>query len=195
LVNNAGGYFASRRVSGDGIEMTFGLNHLAYFLLTHLLLERIKASGPGRIVNVSSRLHMQGALDFDDLEMKQRYNGLKAYNNSKLANVMFTYALARRLKGSGVTVNCLHPGFVASSFGHNNFGFMGTALWLAQKIAAISPEKGARTSVYLASSPDVAGVTGKYFSDSKEMASSPVSYDETLQERLWSVSADMTGVG
>lgn len=195
LVNNAGGYFASRRVNADGIEMTFGLNHLGYYTLTNLLLERIKASGPARIVNVSSRLHLQGTIDFDNLEMQRGYNGLKQYNNTKLANVLFTYALARRLKGTGVTVNTLHPGFVASSFGHNNNNLMGVALWTAQKLFAISPAKGARTSIYLASSPDVEGVTGKYFDASKETASHALSHDEALQDKLWSVSAKMTGIG
>lgn len=195
LVNNAGGYFVSRRVNADGIEMTFGLNHISYYLLTHLLLDRIKASAPARIVNVSSRLHLQGVIDFANLEMTKGYNGLKQYNNTKLANVLFTYALARRLAGTRVTTNALHPGFVASSFGHNNRGVMGGVLWLAQKVAAVSPQKGARTSIFLASSPDVSGVTGKYFQDCKETASHSVSYDEALQEQLWRYTAKMTGVG
>jgi NAD(P)-dependent dehydrogenase (short-subunit alcohol dehydrogenase family) len=195
LVNNAGGYFASRRVNADGIEMTWGLNHLSYYTLTNLLLDKIVASAPARIVNVSSRLHLQGVIDFNNLEMGKGYNGLKQYNNTKLANVLFTYALARRLQGSRVTANALHPGFVASSFGHNNSGLMGMALWLAQKVAAVSPQKGAETSIYLASSPDVQGVTGKYFDSKKETASHALSYDEALQEKLWAVTAKMTGVG
>lgn len=195
LVNNAGGYFSSRRVNADGIEMTFGLNHLGYYTLTNLLLERIKQSAPARIVNVSSRLHLQGALDFDDLEMSRRYNGLKQYNNTKLANVLFTYALARRLKGTQVTANALHPGFVASSFGHNNNDLSGMFLWAAQKVLAISPAKGARTSIHLASAPEVEGVTGKYFESSKETASHALSYDESLQDKLWAISAKMTGIG
>jgi NAD(P)-dependent dehydrogenase (short-subunit alcohol dehydrogenase family) len=195
LVNNAGGYFASRRVNADGIEMTFGLNHVGYYLLTNLLLERIVASAPARIVNVSSRLHLQGRIAFDDLEMERGYNGLQQYNNTKLANVLFAYALARRLKGTRVTSNALHPGFVASSFGHNNRGPMGYLLWLAQKVAAVSPKKGARTSIYLASSPEVEGVTGKYFQDCKEAPSLVSTHDEALQERLWQVTAKMTGVG
>jgi NAD(P)-dependent dehydrogenase (short-subunit alcohol dehydrogenase family) len=195
LVNNAGGYFASRRVNADGIEMTLGLNHFGYYSLTNLLLERIKASAPARIVNVSSRLHLYGAIDFDNLDMARGYNGGKQYNNTKLANVLFTYALARRLKGTGVTANALHPGFVASSFGHNNKNLMGFALWGAQKLFAISPAKGARTSIYLASSPEVEGVTAKYFENSKETASHALSYDEALQDRLWAVSAKMTGFG
>jgi NAD(P)-dependent dehydrogenase (short-subunit alcohol dehydrogenase family) len=195
LVNNAGGYFASRRVNADGIEMTLGLNHLGYFTLTNLLLERIKASAPARIVNVSSRLHLQGAINLDDLEMARKYNGLKQYNNTKLANVLFTYALARRLNGTGVTANALHPGFVASSFGHNNKNLSGLFLWAAQKVFAVSPAKGARTSIFLASSPAVEGVTARYFDNSKETASHAMSYDEGLQERLWAASAKMTGVG
>jgi NAD(P)-dependent dehydrogenase (short-subunit alcohol dehydrogenase family) len=195
LVNNAGGYFASRRVNADGIEMTFGLNHLGYYTLTNLLLERIKASAPARIVNVSSRLHLSGAIDFDNLEMKRGYSGTKQYNNTKLANVLFSNALARRLNGTGVTSNALHPGFVASSFGHNNKNLMGMALWTAQKLFAISPVKGARTSIFLASSPDVAGVTGKYFDNCKDTAAHALSYDEALQDRLWAVSAKMTGIG
>jgi NAD(P)-dependent dehydrogenase (short-subunit alcohol dehydrogenase family) len=195
LVNNAGGYFSSRRVNADGIEMTFGLNHLGYYTLTNLLLERIKQSAPARIVNVSSRLHLQGALDFDDLEMSRRYNGLKQYNNTKLANVLFTYALARRLKGTQVTANALHPGFVASSFGHNNNDLSGMFLWAAQKVLAISPAKGARTSIHLASASEIEGVTGKYFENSKETASHALSYDESLQDKLWAISAKMTGIG
>jgi NAD(P)-dependent dehydrogenase (short-subunit alcohol dehydrogenase family) len=195
LINNAGGVFASRRVNADGIEMTWGLNHVAYYLLTQLLLERIKASAPARIVNVSSRLHMQGALNFDDLEMRKGYSGLKAYNNSKLANVCFTYALARRLAKDRVSVNCLHPGFVASKFGHNNVGLTGLIMRLAQSVAAVNVEKGAKTSIYLASSPEVEGVTGKYFTECKPAASSDSSNDAAVQERLWQVTAQMTGVG
>lgn len=195
LVNNAGGYYSSRRVSADGVEMTFALNHLSYYVLTNLLLDKIKASSPARIINVSSRLHLQGVIDFANLEMQRGYDGLKAYNNSKLMNVMFTYALARKLKGTQVTANCLHPGFVASGFGHNNYGLYGLGLRVLQAVAAVPVKKGAETSIYLASSPEVDTVTGKYFVNKKPEASSELSYNMDLQEKLWAVTAKMTGIG
>ncbi len=189
LANNAGGYFAKREVSADGHEMTWALNHLDYFLLTDLLLEVIKASAPARIVNVSSGAHtsVQG-INFDDVEFQRGYSGWTVYGHSKLANVMFTYELARRLAGTRVTANVLHPGFVATGFGHNNGGLMRTGMNVAQKIAAKKPAQGAATSVYLASSPEVEGVTGKYFSDEKETKSSAASYDVGAQQRLWALS-------
>jgi NAD(P)-dependent dehydrogenase (short-subunit alcohol dehydrogenase family) len=192
LLNNAGGYFAKREVSSDGIEMTWALNHLNYFLLTDLLLDVIKASAPARIVNVSSGAHTGAKrINFEDVEFKKGYSGWPAYSHSKLANVMFAYELARRLDGTQVTVNALHPGFVATGFGHNNGGLMRTGMSAIQKIAAKKPEQGAATSIYLASSPQVAGVTGKYFSDSKETKSSSASYDVSAQQRLWELSEQM----
>jgi len=191
LINNAGAAFTSRQVSVDGIEMTWALNHLAYFLLTNLLLERLKASGYARIINVSSDQHTHGKIRFDDLEGKQRYNGLAAYQQSKLANLLFTYELARRLEGTGVTVNALHPGLVATNLWTNN-GFLGKLLRRGLNLFSISAEAGAHTSIYLTTSPDVEGVTGKYFVKEKAVSSSPASYDEAAARRLWEVSAAMT---
>lgn len=191
LVNNVGAFIARRRVSADGIEMTFALNHLAPFLLTNLLRDVLIASAPARIVNVSSALHAQGKIVFDDLQMARGYNGLAQYNNSKLANVLFTYELARRLAGTRVTVNALHPGAVRTNLTAANGGVF---KWIVQplfNLIAISVEEGARTNVYLASSPEVEGVTGKYFGKCKEWKSSPASYDEEAQKKLWEVSAAM----
>jgi len=192
LINNAGGYFAKREETADGLEMTWALNHLNYFLLTDLLLDVIKASTPARIVNVSSGAHTGAKrINFDDVEFKHGYSGWTVYSHSKLANVMFAYELARRLEGTQVTANALHPGFVATGFGHNNGSLMRTGMNVVQKIAAKKPEQGAATSVYLASSPEVEGVTGKYFSDSKGTKSSAVSYDVDAQQRLWELSEQM----
>ncbi len=194
LVNNAGGLWMLRQETVDGIEMTFAVNHLGYFLLTHLLLDTLIASAPARIVNVSSALHRQAQMNFDDLQGKRSYNPLNAYNQSKLANVLFTYELARRLDGTGVTANALHPGGVRTNLVARNGGLF---KWFVQplfNLQAISVEQGARTSVYLASSPEVEGITGKYFGKCQEWRSSPDSYDEAAQKRLWQVSAEMTGM-
>ncbi|MBA3943371.1 MAG: SDR family oxidoreductase [Herpetosiphonaceae bacterium] len=192
LVNNAGLMFTKRQESVDGIEMTWALNHLGYFLLTNLLLDTLKASGPARIVSVSSSAHVGAKLNFADLEGRQSYGGYRAYSRSKLANVMFTYELARRLQGMSVTANCLHPGVVATNFAANNGGFYRAVLRPILNVVSISPEKGAATSVYLASSPEVDGVTGKYFDKQKPVASSKVSYDQAAWERLWEVSEQYT---
>jgi NAD(P)-dependent dehydrogenase (short-subunit alcohol dehydrogenase family) len=194
LLNNAGSYFVKRETNVDGQEMTWALNHLNYFLLTDLLLDVLQASAPARIVNVSSMAH-SGAkrINFEDVEFKTGYSGWPAYSHSKLANVMFTYELARRLQGTKVTANVLHPGFVDTGFGHNNSGLIGSGLALVQKIVAKKPEQGAATSIYLASSPQVEGVTGKYFSDSKEAKSSAASQDVAAQQRLWALSEQMVG--
>jgi NAD(P)-dependent dehydrogenase (short-subunit alcohol dehydrogenase family) len=193
LVNDAGAMFMSRQISRDGYEMTFALNHLTYFLLTNLLLDLIKTSAPARIVNVSSRAHQGARLNFDDLQNSQHFNPQNAYGESKLANIYFTYELARRLDGSGVTVNALHPGFVATNFGASNGGIYRLAFGLGH-IAAISPAEGAETIIYLASSPEVEGVTGKYFVQKKEVPSSDVSYDVEAARRLWQVSLELTGL-
>ncbi len=190
LVNNAGALIMTRQESADGIEMTFALNHLAYFLLTDLLLDLLKANAPARIVNVSSAAHFRAKLDFDDLENKTKYSGMNVYSQSKLANVYFTYELARRLEGTGVTANCLHPGFVASNFAKNN-GWLAKMGMFLMRPFAISVEKGAETSIYLASSPQVAGVTGQYFDKKKAVRSSAVSYDETAARRLWGTSEQL----
>ena len=191
LVNNAGGFFWKRMETAEGLEMTFALNHLNYFLLTNLLLEKLEASAPSRIVCVSSDAHRGGRLNFDDLQNKRKYAGFPAYAQSKLMNVLFTYELSRRLAGSGVTANVLHPGFVASGFGKNNGLLFRLAMPLAQ-LGAISPQEGARTSITLASSPELEGVSGKYFTKEKEVQSAPASYDEGSARRLWAVSAEMT---
>ena len=192
LVNNAGALFFRRELTSDGYERTFALNHLNYFLLTILLLDLLKASAPARIVNVSSGAHLKASIDFDNLQGEESYQMMKAYGQSKLANVLFTYELARRLKGSGVTVNALHPGTVATGFARNN----GLLFNLGTKVAGLffrKPAQGAQTSIYLASSPEVEGVTGKYFFDCQAVESSPLSHDQALAERLWQVSLKLTG--
>jgi retinol dehydrogenase-14 len=193
LVNNAGIFRSKRLTSADGIGMTFAVNHLAYFLLTNLLIDVLKASAPSRIVNVSSGAQSNGTIDLDDLHGEKGYKGTKAYSQSKLANVLFTYELARRLEGTGVSANCLHPGAVRTNFGSGSsglFGFMVRAL----RPLMISPEKGAETPIYLASSPEVEGVSGRYFIKKAEARSSDVSYDERLARRLWEVSAELTNL-
>lgn len=194
LINNAGAIFTERQVSVDGYEMTFALNHLGYFLLTHLLLDLIKASAPSRIVNVASNAHWRGRIRFDDLQGQRQFGGWRAYCQSKLANLMFTYELASRLQDTHVTANALHPGFVATRFGHNNAGLK--ALFIrATQVLAISAEKGAETLIYLATSPEVEGVSGKYFVNKREVRSSPQSYDTTMGRALWHVSETMLGLG
>jgi NAD(P)-dependent dehydrogenase (short-subunit alcohol dehydrogenase family) len=193
LVNDAGAIFLRRRVSADGIEMNIALNHLAYFLLTNLLLDTLKASAPARVVNVASNSHYGKHLDFDNLELKRGYNPLRAYGRSKLCNLYFTYELARQLEDTDVTVNAMHPGFVATNMGANNGWLVRSFLPLIHR-NSLTPEQGARTAVYLASSSDVEGVTGKYFVREREVKSDPVSYDESAAKRLWEVSERMTGL-
>ena len=195
LLNNAGAMFQKRQLSEDGIEKTFALNHLGYFLLTHELLDLLKASGPSRVVNVASAAHQGAKLDLSDLQNEKRYSGWSAYGQSKLANIYFTYELARRLEGSGVSANCLHPGFVASRFGDNNGGLVKLVIGFAKSAFAISEDEGAKTSVYLASSPEVAGVSGKYFDKCKAVSTSSVSYDSDVARDLWRQSERLTGVG
>jgi NAD(P)-dependent dehydrogenase (short-subunit alcohol dehydrogenase family) len=189
LVNNVGGFWATRRVTADGLEHTFAVNHLAPFLLTDLLLDRLKASAPARIVTVSSAAQSMGTIDFDDLQGEHDYSGERAYNQSKLANVMFTYELARRLHGSGVTATALHPGVVRTGFGAEDPSRIYKMLVPLWRPFMQTPQQGAATSVYLASSPDVDGVTGRYFAGRKERTSSKASYDEAVAARLWEVSA------
>lgn len=193
LVNNAGAFFQKRQESVDGFEMTFAVNHLNYFLLTNLLLDVLQASAPARIVNVSSDAHIGGPLKLDDLQSRQSYggSGFLAYGQSKLANILFTYELARRLAGTGVTANALHPGFVATGFGKNNSGFMRLAMSVMQ-LFALTPEQGADTIIYLASAPEVEGVSGQYFEKRKAKSSSPHSYDEDAARRLWEISEKLT---
>jgi retinol dehydrogenase-12 len=185
LVNNVGALFTTRQETVDGFEKTFALNHLSYFLLTVLLLDILKASAPARIVNVSSSMHTRGTIPFDDLFYTQGYSGWGAYGDSKFANVLFTYELARRLDGTGVTANALHPGTVATDFlrsaGVGSFG-------------GLTPEEGAETTFYLASSPEVEDVTGQYFERKQATRTVPASYDEDTARRLWDVSAELVGV-
>jgi len=190
LLNNAGAFFMQRQLSVDGIEMTFALNHLAYFLLTNLLLDTIKADAPARIINVSSGAHIAGKIDFDNLQGERNYS-INAYGNSKLANILFTMELARRLEGTGVTVNALHPGFVATGFAKNNGKVIASLISLFTPLMARSPAKGAETSIYLASSPSVESITGKYFYDSHEIPAAPQATDMVVARKLWDVSAEI----
>ncbi len=189
LVSNAGVYRLRRQVTSDGYEETFAVNHLAAFTLTNLLVDRVKRSAPSRIVVVASDAHYGVTLNFDDLHCLRAYKSMRVYSRSKLANVMFTYALARRIEGSGVTANCLHPGFVATSLGSGNRIPVRPFMALFRLTGrAIDVRSGADTPIYLASSPEVEGVHGKYFDRRREKMSSPPSYDEDAQERLWEVS-------
>lgn len=191
LVNNAGAFFNSRIETPYGVEMTFLVNHLTPFLLTNLLLDRLQASTPARIVNVSSDGHKQGTMKFDDLGFNQGYFGMKAYGRSKLANILFTYELARRLGDSAVTVNALHPGHVATDIWKTSFPMIGPALKWIIGLFALTPEQGADNSIYLASSPEVAGITGKYFVKREPVQSSPISYDEKVAQKLWEISENL----
>jgi retinol dehydrogenase 12 len=193
LVNNAGGMYLDRRQTVDGIELTLALNHLSYFLLTNQLLPLLKASAPSRIVNVASDAHKGCSIDFDDIQGRRRYTGWRAYKQSKLANILFTYELARRLEGTGVTANTLHPGFVRTNFFKDFTGWVGFIIKFGASLIAIGPEEGARTSVYLASSPEVEGVSGQYFVKSRPVPSSPQSNDRAAAERLWRFSEELTG--
>ncbi|MET4639887.1 SDR family oxidoreductase [Mycetocola sp. 2940] len=194
LVNNVGGYWGKRHTTVDNLERTFAINHLASFLLTNLLLDRLKASAPARVVTVSSGAQSLGRLNFDDLQGERKYSGQRAYNQSKLANVMFTYELARRLEGTGVTATVLHPGVTRTNFGAEDrsrwFAFMNR---LGQPFMK-SPDQGASTSIYLASSPDVDGVTGRYFANRKAKKANKASYDTEAAARLWRVSAGLVGL-
>lgn len=192
LVNNAGAYFASRNETPDGYELTFALNHLSYFLLTHSLLDLLKTDGPSRIINVASDAHRGNKITFDDLNREKQYSGFRVYGESKLANIMFTYALDRRLADTNVSVNAVHPGFVASSFGKNNS--LPVRLFVSFfHLFARSPEKGAETGIYLAASSEVSGESGKYYVDKQVKRSAKASYDTEAQEQLWKVSQEMTG--
>jgi NAD(P)-dependent dehydrogenase (short-subunit alcohol dehydrogenase family) len=186
LINNAGALFNRRRLSPDGLEMTFALNHMAYFVLTEGLKRPLLESG-ARIVNTASGAHHGAVLDFDDLQSERAYSGFRVYGRSKLCNILFTRELARRVQGSGVTVNCLHPGFVATRFGDGSGGLL-QALMPVAKLGAISPQKGADTIVYLASSPEVASVTGLYFFKRKPERPSAAAQDDVAASRLWAES-------
>ena len=190
LLNNAGGYFTKHKITSDGLEMTFALNHMSYFLLTNKLMELLKYSAPARIVNVSSDAHYGVDIEFENLNGEQEYKAWKAYQKSKLANVLFTYELLKKVPGN-ITVNCLHPGFVATNFGHNNGWFFGPVLKIAQRISAIDPEEGAKTSIFLCSAPEVKGVSGKYFYKCQPKTSSRESRNMDTGKRLWQISSDI----
>lgn len=196
LVNNAGLMLMQRRITVDGLEETLQVNHLGAFLLTGLLLERLRASAPARVVTVSSFGHRGAAIDFDDLQSERCYDGFTVYCRSKLANVMFTYELARRLEGSGVTANTLHPGFVRTGFGHGSGAVMRVLLTLSQvPPLGVSARRGARTQVWLASAPEVEGVSGRYFHGHRSRRSSRISYDADAQRRLWEASELLLAAG
>jgi NAD(P)-dependent dehydrogenase (short-subunit alcohol dehydrogenase family) len=190
LLNNAGAVFMKRQLSVDGIEMTFALNHLASFLMTNLLLDTIKASTPARIINVSSDAHASGKIEFDNLQGERAYSP-RVYENSKLANILFTMELARRLDGTGVTVNALHPGFTATGFAKNNGKVMAALVSVFAPLVARPPAKGAETSIYLASSPSVEGMTGRYFYDSQVIPAAPQATNMVVARKLWEVSTGM----
>lgn len=207
LINNAGAIFNSRRVTEDGLELTFALNHMAYFVLTDGLLPRLLASVPARIINTSSDAHRTGSIDFDDLQSAKAYRtgllnrvtvrgagGFKVYSRSKLENILFTRELARRLAGRGVTANCLHPGFVDTRFGDASGGWPAYAIRFWKKLVAISPEQGAETLVYLASAPEVAGVTGEYFYKCRPATPTKQAQDDAAARRLWLESAKLAGI-
>ncbi|MBM7786490.1 SDR family oxidoreductase [Tenggerimyces flavus] len=194
LVNNVGGYWNTRHVTADGLERTFALNHLAAFLLTNLLLPRLEATGSARVVTVASNAQSMGRIDFDDLQGERAYSGATAYNQSKLANVMFSYELARRLRHRDVTANALHPGLVSTSFGAEDPGRTQRLLVPLLRPFMKTPAQGATTAIRLASSPDLEQVTGRYFAAGKSKRTSPLSYDESTAAKLWRVSSELVGL-
>ena len=193
LINNAGAMFGSRQVTSDGLELTFATNHMAYFVVTHGLRDRLIAAAPARVINTSSDAHKGNRLDFADLQSANDYSGFKIYGRSKLANILYTRELARRLAGTGVTANSLHPGFVATRFGDESGGMLSVGIKLAKNFA-ISPEKGAKTIVYLASSNEVANVTGKYFYKCREATPTREAQDDDAARRLWLETEKLAGV-
>jgi NAD(P)-dependent dehydrogenase (short-subunit alcohol dehydrogenase family) len=194
LVNNVGGYWNTRHVTVDGLEHTFALNHLAPYLLTNLLLDRLRQSAPARVVTVSSHAHALGRIDFDDLQGERSYSGAQAYNQSKLANVLFTYELARRLPTTSVTANALHPGVVSTAFGAEDPSSIQRVLVPFLRPFLKAPARGAATSVQVASAPDLDQLTGRYFVNGKVTRSSKTSYDKAVAARLWEVSSDLVGL-
>jgi len=193
LINNAGALFSTRRQTEDGLECTFALNHMSYFVVTEGLRGRLLASGSARIVNTASAAHQGATLDFDDLQSEQNFGAMKAYGRSKLCNILFTRELARRLRGTSATANCLHPGFVATRFGDQSGGVLSRLVWLA-KLFAISPAQGAQTLVFLASSPTVAETTGQYFYKCLPTTPSPSAQDDRLALLLWQRSEALANV-
>ena len=193
LINNAGAMFGARRITQDGIERTFALNHMAYFVMTEGLCARLAGAGDARIVNTASDAHRGATLDLSDLQSEQGFGAMKAYGRSKLCNILFTRELARRLHGSGITANCLHPGFVATRFGDQSGGLISHMVWLA-KFLAISPAEGAKTIVHVASLPEVAGISGKYFYKCRATTPSPAAQDDQAALLLWERSAKLAGM-
>ncbi len=194
LINNAGAMFGRRQVTADGLELTFATNHMSYFLLTHGLRERLLASAPARVVNTSSAAHRRAGLDFEDLQSTRDYRGFTAYSRSKLCNILYTRELARRSAGTGVTANCLHPGFVATRFGDASGGFLSYVVRASKKVFAISSEKGAETLVYLASSPEVATISGGYFYQCQLATPTRAAQDDAAARRLWAETARLAGL-
>ena len=194
LVNNVGGFWAHRHLTVDGMERTFALNHLAPFLLTSLLLDRLTASAPARVVTVSSAAHASGRIDFEDLQGERNYSGQRAYAQSKLANVMFTFELARRVDGTGVTATVLHPGVVRTSFGAEDQAAYFALMARVARLFMKTPAQGAVTPVYLASSPEVEGITGRYFANRRPKTASKAAYDTAAAARLRQVSAGLAGL-
>ena len=194
LINNAGGLFAMRQVTRDGLERTFAVNHMAYFVLTHFLRDRLVAAAPARIVNTASDAHVREKLDFADLQFANGYRFRSAYGRSKLANILFTRELSRRLAGAGVTANCLHPGFVATGLGQRDNRWLGVLVRMAMALRAEPAEKGAKTIVYLASSPEVADVSGQYFVDCRPAIPSADAQNDDDARRLWDASAKLAGL-
>jgi NAD(P)-dependent dehydrogenase (short-subunit alcohol dehydrogenase family) len=195
LINNAGAVFTKRQESADGLEMTFAVNHMAYFVLTNMLLTGLKATPGARIVNTAAMGYRYGKLDFDDLQLKKHYSAVAAYSRTKLCNVLFTRELASRFADTGVTANCLHPGTVSTRLGHNNSGLLIMMLKIAMPLFLISPEEGAKTIIYLASSPDVANVTGGYYYKCKRENLKAIAMNDVDAQRLWKASAMLSGVG
>ena len=194
LINNAGAMFGRRQVTVDGLELTFATNHMSYFLLTHGLRERLLASPPARVVNTSSAAHRRAALDFDDLQSARGYRGFMAYSRSKLCNILYTRELARRSAATGVTANCLHPGFVATRFGDASGGLFSYVVRASKQVFAISSEKGAETLVYLASSPEVATISGGYFYQCQLATPTRAAQDDAAARRLWAETARLAGL-
>ena len=192
LINNAGAMFGSRQVTEEGLERTFALNHLSYFVLTQGLRQRLVASSPARVINTSSDAHASRTIDFSDLQSSKAYRGFNVYGFSKLCNILFTRQLARQLAGTGVTANCLHPGFVATRFGDQAGGLFSFVIRLAKRFA-LSPQQGAETLIYLASSPDVAKVTGEYFYKCRPATPSKEAQNNAKAERLWTETARLAG--
>lgn len=193
LLNNAGAMFGQRQTTEDGLELTFATNHLSYFVLTHMLRDRLMASAPARVVNTSSHAHYRGAIDFGDLQSERDYSGFAVYSRSKLCNILFTRSLARRLAGTGITANSFHPGFVRTRFGDESGGGLSRAFRFF-KLFAISEEKGADTMIYLASSADVAQRSGLYFYKRKPVEPSKIAQNDDIAERLWEETAKIAGI-